>query len=80
MAKVGCSIKFITMVRHFHDDMLARVQNDDESSDLFPVTRGVKQGLVLASTLSGMTFSAMLSKTMRLVYLLGIALMGSFST
>ena len=41
--------------------MLARVQNDGEFSDPFPVTNGVKQGCVLASTLFSMMFSAMLT-------------------
>ena len=37
---------------------LARVQNDGEFSDPFPVTNGVKQGCVLAPTLFSMMFSA----------------------
>ena len=41
--------------------MLARVQNDGEFSDPFPVTNGVKQGCVLASILFSMMFSAMLT-------------------
>ena len=41
--------------------MLARVQNEEEFSDPFPVTNGVKQGCVLASTLFSMMFSAMLT-------------------
>ena len=61
MAKFGCPAKFIAMVRQFHDGMLARVQNDGEFSDTFPVTNGVKQGCVLVSTLFSMTFSAMLT-------------------
>ena len=44
MAKFGCPAKFIAIVRQFHDGMLARVQNDGEFSDPFPVTNGVKQG------------------------------------
>ena len=63
MAKVGCPAKFIAMVRQFHNGMLARVQNDGEFSDPFPVTNGVKQGCVLASTLFSMMFSAMLTDT-----------------
>ena len=47
MAKFGCLTKFIAMVRQFHNGMLARVQNDGEFSDPFPVTNGVKQGCVL---------------------------------
>ena len=61
MAKFGCPAKFIAMVRPFHDGMHARVQNDGEFSDLFPVTNGVKQCCVLVSTLFSMMFSAMLT-------------------
>ena len=48
------------MVRQFHDGMQARVQNDGEYSEPFPVTNGVKQGCVMAPTLFSMMFSAML--------------------
>ena len=61
MAKFDCPVKFIAMVRQFHDDILARVQNNGEFSDLFPVINGVKQGCVQASTLFSMIFSAMLT-------------------
>ena len=61
ITKFGCLAKFIAMVRQFHDGMLARVQNDGEFSDPFPVTNGVKQGCVLSSTLFSMMFSAMLT-------------------
>ena len=61
MVKSGCPIKFIAMVRQFHDGMLAWVQNDGEFSDPFPVTNGVKQGCVLAPTLFSMIFYAMLT-------------------
>ena len=61
MAKFGCPTKFISVVRQFHDRILARVQNDGEFSDPFPVTNGVKQGCVLASTLFSMMFSAILT-------------------
>ena len=60
MAKFGCPDKFIAMVRAFHDGMLARVLDDGESSDAFPVSNGVKQGCVLAPTLFSMVFAAML--------------------
>ena len=46
------------MARKFHDDMLAKVKNDGKLSDPFPVTNGVKQDCVLASTLFSMMFSA----------------------
>ena len=60
MAKFGCPPRFIAMVRQFHDDMQARVQNDGEFSDPFEVTNGVKQDCVMAPTLFSMMFSAML--------------------
>ena len=61
MAKFGCPTKFIAMVRQFHDGMLARIQNDGEFSDPFPVTNGAKKGCVLALTLFSIMFSAMLT-------------------
>ena len=60
MAKLGCPPRFIAMVRQFHDDMQARVQNDGEFSEPFEVTNRVKQGCVMARTLFSMMFSAML--------------------
>ena len=69
------------MVRQFHDGMLARVQNDGEFSDPFPVTNGVKQGCVLAPTLFNMMFSTMFTAAFQdddnviSVYRLDIALM-----
>ena len=61
MAKYGCPRKFISIVRQFHDGMQARVQDNGESSQPFPVTNGVKQGCVLAPTLFSLMFSAMLT-------------------
>ena len=61
MAKFGCPPRYIAMVRQFHDGMQARVQNDGEYSEPFPVTNGVKQGCVMAPTLLSMMFSAMLT-------------------
>ena len=52
---------FIVNRWEFHDSMLAWVQNDGEFSDPFPVSNGVKQGCVLASTLFSMMFSVMLT-------------------
>lgn len=65
MAKFGCPAKFIAMVRQFHDGMNARVRDDGEYSQPFPVSNGVKQGCVLAPTLFSMVFSAMLSDAFR---------------
>ena len=61
MAKFGCPPRYIAMVRQFHDGMQARVQNDGEYFEPFPVTNRVKQGCVMAPTLFSMMFSAMLT-------------------
>ena len=61
MAKFGCPPRYIAMVRQFHDGMQARVQNDGEYSEPFPVTNGVKQGCVMAPALFSEMFSAMLT-------------------
>ena len=37
----NCPAKFIAILRHFHDGMLARIQNDGEFSDPFPVINEV---------------------------------------
>lgn len=60
LLKVGCPNKFISLIRSFHDGMLARVQECGESSDPFPVTNGTKQGCVLAPSLFSIVFSLML--------------------
>ena len=62
MAKFGCPSKFITIVRQFHDGMMACVLDGGEASPDFAVTNGVKQGCVLAPTLFSMMFSAMLTE------------------
>ncbi|XP_063970828.1 uncharacterized protein LOC135157816 [Lytechinus pictus] len=61
MAKYGCPRKFIAIVRQLHDGMLARVQDNGETTDSFHVSNGVKQGCVLAPTLFSLMFSAMLT-------------------
>jgi hypothetical protein len=61
MSKYGCPTTFIEMVRQFHEGMLARVQDQGDYSEPFPVTNGVKQGCVLAPSLFSLMFSAMLS-------------------
>ncbi len=65
MKKFGCPSTFITIVRQFHDGMMARVLDDGEPSDAFPVTNRVKQGCFLAPTLFSLMFSAMLSDAFR---------------
>ena len=61
IAKYGCPPKFITIVRHLYDGMMATVQDDGNSSEPFLVSNGVKQGCVLSPTLFSLMFSAMLT-------------------
>ena len=61
MRKFSCLNKFTSLVKEFHDGMLARVQDDGESSEPFLVTNSVKQGCVLVPPLFSMLFSAMLT-------------------
>ena len=63
--KFGCPRKFIAIIRQFHDGMTARVLDDGEPSEPFPVSNGIKQGCVLVPTLFSMVFSAMLSDAFR---------------
>ena len=65
MSKFGCSHKFITIVRQFNEGMQARVLDDGEPSESFPVSSGVMQGCVLAPTLFSLMFSAMLTGASR---------------
>ena len=65
MAKYGCPQKFIAIVQQPHDGMLARVQDNSEISQPFPVSNIVKQGCVLALTLFSIMFSTMLMDAFR---------------
>ena len=76
MAKFGCLPRFIATVRQFHDSIQARVQNDGEYSEPFPVTNGVKQGCVITPTPSSKT-SEMLFRNVMLVFLSGTTLVAS---
>jgi len=61
LSKLGCPPKFVRVVRSFHDGMMARVIENGDVSEPFPVTNGVKQGCVLAPTLFSLLFAEMLS-------------------
>nr|VZI17670.1 unnamed protein product [Spirometra erinaceieuropaei] len=60
MQKFGCPERFIQMVRQLHDGMMALVTDNGAVSEAFTVTKGVKQGCVLAPTSFSLMFSAML--------------------
>ena len=65
MSKYGCPRKFIAMVKQFHDGMQARVQDNDETSEPFPVPNGVKLGCVLTPSLFSFMFTAMSTDAFR---------------
>ena len=60
LSKLGCPSKFVRIIQSFHDGMMARVVENGDVSDPFPVTNGVKQGCVLAPTLFSLMFATML--------------------
>lgn len=57
LAKLGCTDKFVRIVRLLHDDMRCCVRAQSEDSEFFSVSCGVKQGCVLAPTLFAMYFA-----------------------
>ena len=52
MEKFDCPRTFNALVRQLHDGMRATVLDKGDTSDSFPVTNGLKQGCVLAPTIS----------------------------
>ena len=51
LKKCGCPPKFINILRQFHEGMTVRVKIAGSESEPFEVSRGVKQGCVLAPVL-----------------------------
>ena len=50
-ARFGVPEKMLTVIRQFHEGMRARVRTDDEHSEWFDVTRGLRQECVLSPLL-----------------------------
>ena len=65
MGKFHCPSTFIAVVCQLHDGVMARVLDDGESSEAFPVTNGVKQRCAPAPTLFNLMLSAMLTDAFR---------------
>ncbi|KAG6930718.1 hypothetical protein G0U57_003012, partial [Chelydra serpentina] len=62
LVKVGCPPKLLSVIQSFHDNMKGTVLYDGSSSDAFDIHSGVKQGCVLAPTLFGIFFAALLKR------------------
>ncbi|XP_045446396.1 uncharacterized protein LOC123654541 [Melitaea cinxia] len=65
LAKIGCTEKFVRLLRLLHDDMECCVAVNDDQSDFFTVTCGVKQGCVLAPTLFALYFAAVVQEVIQ---------------
>ena len=61
LRKIGCPDLFVDIIRSFHEGMVARVQDQGQTSEPFSVTNGTKQGCVMAPLLFPLVFSAMLN-------------------
>ncbi|KAG6444869.1 hypothetical protein O3G_MSEX003550 [Manduca sexta] len=65
MTKLGCPDKFVRLLRLLHDDMACCVTVNDEQSEFFSVTCGVKQGCVLAPTLFSLYFAVVVREAIQ---------------
>jgi hypothetical protein len=64
LQKLGCTEKFVRLMLLLHDDMECCVVAEDEQSQFFPVTCGVKQGCVLAPTLFALYFAVVIREVL----------------
>lgn len=62
LQRLGCPPKLLKVVTEFHEGMKATVQSEGTRSEEFKIRCGVKQGCVLAPTLFGIFFSALLRR------------------
>ena len=60
LKRIGCPPTLLQLIISFHEDMTACIQYEGNISDRFDVKSGVKQGCVLAPTLFGIYFAALL--------------------
>ena len=61
LRNIGCPELFVDIIRSFHEGLVARVQDQGQTSEPFLVTNGTKQGCVMAPLLFTLVFSAMLN-------------------
>ena len=61
LARFGVPPKMLSVIRHFHDGMRARIRTDDvECSEWFGVGQGLRQECVLEPLLFNIFFTAVL--------------------
>ena len=60
LERIGCPPTLLSIIKSFHSGMKGTISYDGELSEPFEITSGVKQGCVLAPTLFGIFFSAVL--------------------
>jgi len=62
LRRLGCPKKFLNMVIQLHENQQGQIRLNNDLSEAFPITNGVKQGCVLAPTLFSIFFSMMLKQ------------------
>lgn len=67
LVKLGCTEKFVGLLRLLHDNMQCCVAVGGEQTEFFPVTCGVKQGCVLAPTLFALYFAVVVKEVLQTV-------------
>lgn len=67
LGRLGCTEKFVRLLRLLHDDMQCCVAVDGEQTEFFPVTCGVKQGCVLAPTLFALYFAVVVREVLQTI-------------
>ena len=60
LPKLGCTPNLTNIIQEFHEGMEGCINICGELSDQFPINNGVKQGCILAPTLFGLFFAAVL--------------------
>ncbi|XP_069166804.1 uncharacterized protein [Procambarus clarkii] len=60
LPKIACPPRVLSIIRSFHENMVAIMVFDGLTSDAFDIRSGVKQGCVLAPTLFGIFFAVLL--------------------
>ena len=63
LEQLGCSPNFLQMVIQLHENQRGQIRLNGDLPKSFPISKGVKQGCVLAPTLFSISFSTMLKQS-----------------